>query len=78
MPEMDGLDAATAIRHAEGDGRHVPILALTANAMDADRNRCLAVGMNGHIAKPMKPQALVDALREWCSADGTEAQKRAA
>ncbi len=73
MPELDGLDATGAIRNAEADGVHVPIIALTANAMETDRERCIAAGMNGHIAKPMKPEALVAAIREWCARDGEEA-----
>ena len=73
MPEMDGLAASAAIRAAEPGGRRVPIIALTANAMESDRNRCLAAGMDGFITKPMKPDALIAALREWCgTSEGTD------
>src|SRR5439155_4255702 len=54
MPEMDGLEASTAIRAMESGGQRVPIIALTANAMDNDRERCLAAGMDAHVPKPMR------------------------
>ena len=56
MPEMDGLQAATRIRERElGTGAHIPIIAVTAHAMKGDRERCLAAGMDGYIAKPINP-----------------------
>ena len=63
MPEMDGLQATTAIRQAEATtGAHVPILAMTAHAMSGDRDRCLAAGMDGYLSKPIRAEALFRAL----------------
>jgi len=64
MPEMDGLDATRAIRSGEAErGIHLPILALTASAMQADREACMEAGMDGHLAKPIRREALVAALQ---------------
>jgi CheY-like chemotaxis protein len=66
MPEMDGFDATRAIRAAEdGTRRHLPIIALTANAMPEDREECLAVGMDDYLTKPLSKQALLEALERW-------------
>jgi signal transduction histidine kinase/DNA-binding response OmpR family regulator len=66
MPEMDGFEATGAIRAAEvGTDRHVPIVALTANAMQQDREQCLAAGMDNYLAKPFTKQALTAALERW-------------
>ncbi len=62
MPDMDGFEATRLIRAAEGDGTHIPIVALTANAMADDRSACIDVGMDDHIAKPVTEEALVSAL----------------
>ncbi|MDO9189064.1 MAG: response regulator, partial [Sulfurimicrobium sp.] len=72
MPEMDGLDATRTIR-ADPRHAHLPILAMTANAMSGDRERCLAAGMNDHIAKPVDPELLYAALRRWTRPDGESA-----
>ena len=59
MPEMDGLEATRRIRAEErGHGEHIPIIAMTANAMTGDRERCLDSGMDGYLSKPVKPEVL--------------------
>jgi len=66
MPEMDGFEATAAIRMAEsGTDRHVPIIALTASAMVADRQRCLACGMDDHLSKPIRSGELAAMLERW-------------
>ena len=65
MPVMDGLEAARQIREYEGNGPHVPILAMTANAMSGDQEKSLAAGMNAHLTKPIDIRALEDALYRW-------------
>ena len=69
MPVMDGLDATRAIRALPGLAP-MPILAMTANAMQGDRERCLAAGMNDHIAKPIEPERLWQALLQWMPRQG--------
>ncbi len=64
MPVMDGFEATQAIRRTEraSGARRVPIVALTANAMQDDRDRCLAAGMDSHISKPINPKTLANTL----------------
>jgi len=66
MPEMDGLSAARIIR-ASVDilNRRVPIIAMTANALKGDRERCLEAGMDDYLSKPVKPDQLKDKLDQW-------------
>ena len=67
MPEMDGHELARLIR-ADQRFRELPIIAMTAHAMPADRARCLASGMNDHVSKPINPRELYEAIRRWCPA----------
>ncbi len=65
MPVMNGYDAARAIRALPGGrGAAVPIIAMTANAFEEDRQKALQAGMNGHIAKPIDVRRLFETLNE--------------
>src|SRR6059036_2564819 len=76
MPEMDGLSATQHIREQEKiDGRHMPIIAMTAHAMKGDRERFLAAGMDGYVAKPVRDQELwaaIDAIVHHAGPDAPE------
>jgi signal transduction histidine kinase/CheY-like chemotaxis protein len=65
MPEMDGFEATQRIRARSDAGARIPIVALTANAMEGDRERCLAAGMDGYLPKPVQLDALRVALETW-------------
>jgi CheY-like chemotaxis protein len=63
MPDMDGFEATAAIRKGEeSTGKHLPIIAMTAHAMEGDRERCLDAGMDGYISKPIHGKDLIDAI----------------
>ena len=65
MPVMDGFEATRALRAREGDERRTPIVAMTANAMAGDRERCLESGMDGYLTKPVRPDELTAAVSQW-------------
>jgi signal transduction histidine kinase/CheY-like chemotaxis protein len=65
MPEMDGYAATREIRRREGPNQHVPIVAMTAEALAGCRERCLEAGMDDHIPKPVKMELLFETLRKW-------------
>ena len=70
MPEMDGLDATEAIRgREEGTGRHVPIVAMTAHALQGDQETCLAAGMDAYLSKPVDQAELLGVLRSMAPGD---------
>jgi CheY-like chemotaxis protein len=74
MPEMGGLEATEAIRARERDtGGHLPIVALTAHAMSGDKERCLEAGMDGYVAKPLRPDELFAAIDQCCGPLGSGA-----
>jgi PAS domain S-box-containing protein len=64
MPEMDGFEATRVLRK-EGRHKNLPIIAVTANVMTGDREKCIAVGMNDHLAKPINAKKLYGALVKW-------------
>ena len=85
MPVMDGLEATRQIRSAQSPiaNHNIPIIAMTAEAMQGDRERCLQAGMNDYVSKPVTPQALAERLERWLPGnndaipiDGSQAANR--
>lgn len=70
MPIMDGYEATGLIRRIEGAIRHTPIIAMTAAAMEGDREACLDAGMDDYITKPVNLDAIADALSRWLGRNG--------
>ena len=74
MPEMGGFEATRAIRERErATGGHVPIVAMTARAMAGDREQCLAAGMDGYVAKPIRPEELIASIERAVHDSSTDA-----
>ncbi|MQW77918.1 response regulator [Nocardioides sp. dk4132] len=65
MPVLDGFDATRAVRSAEAPGSRVPIIAMTASAIEGERERCIGAGMDDFITKPVDPEHLARVLRRW-------------
>ena len=74
MPEMDGLEATRRIRNPQSPvlNHNIPIIAMTARALQDDRENCLQAGMNDYISKPVKPQALSEVLLRWLPEKGAQ------
>jgi CheY-like chemotaxis protein/HPt (histidine-containing phosphotransfer) domain-containing protein len=71
MPEMDGFECTARIREMEAEDprqTHIPVVALTAAAMQGDREQCLAVGMDDYLTKPLDPDLLIRAVEKWLGA----------
>ncbi len=78
MPEMDGLEATRRIRQLPTDIRHIPIIALTANANTGFREACLDAGANDYLSKPYTEDALAALLAQWLPKAGPASARTAA
>jgi CheY-like chemotaxis protein len=67
MPEIDGYDATLELRRRQGSGVRIPVVAMTANALYGDRERCLAAGMDDYMSKPVTPARFEEMLERWAA-----------
>ena len=74
MPEIEGYEAAAEIRRIQSDNNSLPIIAMRADAMQGDREKCLAAGMDDYVSKPIKTVLLEEALERWLHSNDTEEQ----
>lgn len=77
MPEMNGLEATAAVRALPGERGQVPIIAMTAYAVESDRESCLAAGMNDYVSKPINKQELLATVARWLQGSGGEGRRAA-
>jgi CheY-like chemotaxis protein/HPt (histidine-containing phosphotransfer) domain-containing protein len=75
MPVMSGFEATVEIRRLEGEGPHTPIVAMTALAMEGDRDRCLAAGMDDYLSKPVTLERLRATVTKWGQAGKSQDEK---
>jgi len=78
MPNMDGLEATRKIRALPNVSKALPIVALTANAFDDDRNACFDSGMNDFMTKPVSAEELSEKVKDWTSEEAKERMRKAA
>jgi len=78
MPELDGYEATRDLRAIEGDERHTWIIAMTANSLEGDRQKCLDAGMDDYVSKPVKPENLQAALSRFTGMRQVERETREA
>jgi len=74
MPEMDGYEATRLIRDPQSKVRNhdVPIIAMTANAMKGDRERCIKAGMDDYISKPIQPETFFEVIKAFLPESGSD------